>query len=127
MGAFMSPDLGKLPVERKSGKERDCMCTTQWFKQGRTNLGFDLLSFWRWIGSDLVSNSMRGVLAEYLGARALGLYVDGIRSEWDACDLVMPGGLKIEVKSAAYIQTWPQKELSKISFLVRRTKGWDAN
>jgi len=118
-GTPLLPELRKLSVKRKSGEER--------FQQHGSDLGFDVLSFWQWIGSDLVSNSMRGVLAEYLVARVLGLGVDGIRNEWDAFDLVTPNGLKIEVKSAAYVQTWHQKQLSKISFLVRKTKSWDSD
>lgn len=35
-------------------------------------------------------------------------------------------GIKIEVKSAAYIQSWNQKQLSKISFSIKKAKYWDA-
>jgi len=43
-------------------------------------------------------------LAEYLVATVLGLN-QGVRNEWDAYDLETEAGLKIEVKSAAYIQS----------------------
>ena len=43
------------------------------FRSGNGNAGFALLNFWQWTASDLVSNSTRGVLAEFLVARALGL------------------------------------------------------
>jgi len=45
--------------------------------------------------------------------------------EWDSFDLTTPAGLKIEVKSAAYIQSWPQKKLSMIIFQIRKTRSWD--
>jgi hypothetical protein len=48
--------------------------------------------------SDLVSNSTRGVLAEFIVARALGLDT-GVRTEWQAFDLETASGKKIEVKS----------------------------
>jgi hypothetical protein len=83
-----------------------------------------LRDFWQWSTSDLVSNATRGILAEYLVACALGLN-DGVRKEWDAYDLKTEDGLKIEVKSAAYIQSWFQRKLSQISFSIRPTLAWD--
>ncbi len=35
-------------------------------------------------------------------------------------------GFRIEVKSAAYLQSWNQKALSPISFSVAPALGWDA-
>lgn len=46
-------------------------------------LGFDLLSFWQWSCSDLVGNALRGLVAEYLVARAVkgdgGMYPATVR------------------------------------------------
>jgi hypothetical protein len=92
--------LPPLVVNRKTGAEP--------FRLGPTALGFDLLSFWQWSASDLVSNALRGRLAEFLVAQALGI-ADGIRAEWDAYDLRTRQGHTLEVKSAAYLQTWKQK------------------
>jgi hypothetical protein len=90
------------------------------------SIGADLAGFWRWAYSDLVSNATRGVLAEYIVGLALRC-VDGCaRVEWDSCDLRTPEGNSVEVKSAAYVQTWHQRELSKISFDITPTNGWDA-
>jgi hypothetical protein len=88
-------------------------------------LPYTLGDFWRWSASDLVSNATRGVLAEFIVASALGL-AGGIRTEWDACDLVTPTGLKIEVKSASYLQSWFHKKPSIIEFTIGPTRGWDA-
>jgi len=89
-------------------------------------IGADLFGFWRWAYSDLVSNATRGVLAEYIVGLALRC-VDGCaRVEWDTYDLRTPQGNSVEVKSAAYVQTWHQWELSKISFDITPTNGWDA-
>ena len=93
------------------------------FRDGDRDLPFDLASFWQWSCSDLVSNATRGVLAEYLVAQALGV-ADGVREEWAAWDLTA-GETRVEVKSAAYIQSWHQEELSAISFRVPKTRAWD--
>ena len=61
----MNQPLGPLPVLRKSGAEP--------FHASGNNLGFDMQMFWQWAVSDLVSNTARGVLAEFLVARALGI------------------------------------------------------
>ena len=86
--------------------------------------GLALWDFWQWSSSDLVSNATRGILAEFLVASALGLS-NGVRNEWDAFDLQTETGIKIEVKSAAYVQTWHQRTLSRIVFDIRPTRAWD--
>ena len=47
---------------------------------------------------------MRGVLAEYLVACALGVDTSGVREEWASFELVTPEGLNIELMSAAYVK-----------------------
>lgn len=112
------PEFPKLDVKPKTGSEA--------FEFKGKELNLSLLDFWRWSASDLVSNAARGVLAEYIVASALGLAGTGkVRSEWDTYDLLTPDGLKIEVKSAAYLQSWYHKKLSAISFGIRPTIGWD--
>lgn len=65
--------------------------------------------FWRWSGSNLLDNTYRGMLAEFLVARALN--IDSLaRSEWGLYDLLY-GNIRIEVKSSAYIQAWEQTQL----------------
>jgi hypothetical protein len=87
------------------------------------SIGADLFGFWRWAYSDLVSNATRGVLAEYIVGLALRCVEDGARVEWDKCDLRTPQGDSVEVKSAAYVQTWHQRALSNISFDITPTHG----
>ncbi|MBK7492794.1 MAG: hypothetical protein KBF68_01740 [Nitrosomonas sp.] len=81
--------------------------------------------FWQWAYSDFMSNALRGVLAEYIVAHAANC-THCPRTEWDAYDLQTQSGLKIEVKSAAYLQSWEQKRHSPIRFDVAPKKGWDA-
>jgi len=63
-------------------------------------------------------------MAEYLVANAIGI-AGGVREEWATYDLETPEGLKLEVKSASYVQRWQQAKLSQISFRVPKTRGWD--
>lgn len=79
--------------------------------------------FWKWAYSDFMSNALRGVLAEYIVARASNC-THRSRKEWDAYDLETESGLKIEVKSAAYLQTWEQKRHSIIRFDIASKKAW---
>lgn len=95
------------------------------FTCGRQPAGFVLVDFWKWAFSDLRSNALRGVLAEFIVAKALGEECNDNRLEWDACDL-LHNGINIEVKSAAYIQSWNQKKESKIVFGIQKTKAWHA-
>jgi hypothetical protein len=88
-------------------------------------LPYNVLSFWQWSSSDLVGNALRGKLAEYIVAIAVGSN-EKIRTEWDAYDVVTPEGIKVEVKSGAYIQSWAQTRLSNIQLGIRPTLGWNA-
>lgn len=86
---------------------------------------YTLLDFWRWSVSDLLSNATRGRLAEFIVGSAIGLNPENSRDEWDAYDLITEEGIKIEVKSAAYIQSWNQKRFSKISFSIKPARSWE--
>ena len=82
-----------------------------------------MLDYWQWAFSDLVGNTERGVLAEYLVAMAVGSK-KSVRGSWDPYDIEAADGTRIEVKSASYVQSWYQKELSKIQFSIRKTLEW---
>ncbi len=80
--------------------------------------------FWSWAYSDILSNRNRSVFAEFLVGCALGC-VDSPRTEWDYVDHHY-NGKTIEVKSAAYVQSWPQEKLSTISFDIGKKTPWYA-
>lgn len=84
----------------------------------------NVLHFWQWSSSDLLSNALRGRLAEYIIATALRI-TEQPRLEWAPFDLEYRE-IKIEVKSSAYVQSWFQKELSQISFGIQPTRAWDS-
>ncbi|MFZ2272174.1 hypothetical protein ACTXOY_11295 [Corynebacterium variabile] len=85
-----------------------------------------LLGFWRWAYSQTLDNALRGVLAEYLVGLALGGPDRDARVEWDPYDLTTPDGVKIEVKSTAYLQSWAQKRKSTLVFNIPETNAWDS-
>ena len=113
----MDTDFPALTAKRKTGDEP--------FRLDGLPTGLTLLNFWQWLASDLVDNALRGALAEYVVACDLGI-ADGTRPGWNAYDLITPEGIKVEVKSAAYLQTWQQAAHSKVCFDIRPTFGWDA-
>jgi hypothetical protein len=83
------------------------------------------VDFWQWAFSDLRSNNVRGVLAEWIVAQLLGLSPE-TRGSWDDFDLILPDpdGRKIEVKASAYVQAWPQKKPSIIQFTGLKGHRW---
>lgn len=83
-----------------------------------------LQDFWEWAYSDLVGNTARGKLAEYIVATAVGCESE-IRPTWESFDLLSPEGIKIEVKSSAYLQSWKQEKFSQITFGIAESHDWD--
>lgn len=108
-------EYGLRHVLRKSGGEL--------FEENGTPVGIKLLDFWQWSSSDLLCNTLRGRLAEFLVASALGV-AGGTRVEWDAIDVISPSGVKVEVKSSAYLQSWKGKP-SRITFDIQHKLAWD--
>jgi hypothetical protein len=80
-------------------------------------IGLDatVLDFWAYAFGDLATNTRRGLVAEFLVARAVGA-PSPVRTEWDPYDVEAPDRTKIEVKSGAYIQAWAQRKPSQITF-----------
>jgi len=74
-----------------------------------------VLDFWQWAFSNLRANNVRGVFAEWLVAKLLDIPLT-VRDSWIEWDLMTPEGVKIEVKTSAYLQTWSQKRPSQIIF-----------
>ena len=96
------------------------------FHAGGESIGQTVLDFWRWAGADLLGNLWRGVLAEFLIARALGVTHEP-RVEWAFYDLRSRSGVTVEVKSAAYWQSWQQSGPSNVTFdIAPRKQEWNS-
>jgi len=107
-------ELDSMEFTRKTGLE-------EIINQGKKR---SLLDFWQWAYSDLLGNTERGYLAEYLVALACNIDYKN-RISWDAYDLELENGIKIEVKSSGYVQTWKQKDYTKPIFRIPKTFAWD--
>jgi len=84
---------------------------------------FSVGDFWQYGFSNLNSNILRGVLAEFLVESALKNKKDiDIRNPWDDYDVLSPDKKKIEVKCSSYLQDWDQKELSRIVWTGLKAK-----
>jgi hypothetical protein len=82
-----------------------------------------VLNFWRYGFSNLNSNVIRGVLAEFLvecAVRPVGEI--GVRNPWGDYDVLTPDGRKVEVKCSAYLQEWPQVGPSRIVWTGLKAK-----
>ena len=108
--------LPQLSIQRLSGDEL--------FLGAQESQPIQLSDFWAWSSSDLLSNAKRGVLAEFFVASDIGT-AGGVRVEWDAYDLTTKGGITVEVKSAAYLQSWYQDKPSDIGFSISKSRAWD--
>ncbi len=98
---------------------------TEVFHRQGVALNHNLADFWRWAYSNLAANNLRGHLAEFLVGSELGV-IDQSRVEWANYDLRTRAGIKVEVKSAAYLQTWKQSRCSTISFGVAPSRSFNA-
>jgi hypothetical protein len=91
-------------------------------------LGHELIEFWRWSSSDLLSNATRGKFAEFIVAIAMDAVLYFVREEWAEYDISTGIELEdnkhdivnIEVKSSSYLQTWEQNGFSKIIFSIKK-------
>jgi len=87
----------------------------------REELELTMSDFWIWAYSDLSNNIQRSVFAEFVVASALGITnMESERSRimWRPYDLLTKQGYRVEVKSAAYIQSWDAKHPDHITFRI---------
>jgi hypothetical protein len=112
----MNQNLKAIEVKRKTGAEK--------FHRNGFAEKFSVLDFWSWSTSDLVINLTRGIVAEFIVAQALNAK-ENVRIEWGPFDITTPEGISVEVKSAAYFQSWDQKKLSAIQFKYEKTTPLD--
>lgn len=91
--------------------------------------GITVMDFWRWAFSDLIDNTQRGVMAEFLVYSSLKSEYPPrtqMRENWLPFDVTSPSGRRIEVKSAAYIQAWtPENIFAQIRFDIGKKLAWD--
>lgn len=98
-----------------------------------TDLGKTMLNFWSWAYSDLFRNVNRGAFAEFVVREAMNTQCRNtpprtdFRVSMDAYDLLSPDGIRVEVKSSAYIQAWESEHPARISFRIAPAKSLDSS
>ena len=99
-------------------------CNTK-FKNSTSPLdNHNVSDFWKWAYSDLLQNTTRGVLAEYIVAVLLN--VDNTpRNPWLPFDLRLKDGTTVEVKTMSRLQAWAQKQLSEPKVVISEKRSWD--
>ncbi len=94
-----------------------------------TSAGITVMDFWHWAFSDLIDNTQRGVMAEFLVHSSLNQSPSPdtqARENWLPFDVTSPSGRRIEVKSAAYVQAWtPENMFAQIRFDIGKKLAWD--
>ena len=87
-----------------------------------------IVDVWSWHSSELLADTTRAILAEYIVAMALGIDQNTTQNGWDDYDLDY-NGTHIEIKSSSYLQAWKFVEQSKIVFRISPTKStfWKDN
>lgn len=98
-------------------------------------IGHLLSDYWAWNSSNLLINTERGSFSEFIVSSALDLDLSGTREDWGPYDVFFPfhwsedgvehDAVHVEVKSAAYLQSWEQSKLSNITFSIRPARAWD--
>jgi hypothetical protein len=110
-----------MPFERKTAKLN---CDLK-FKNSAPSLDNHSVSdFWQWAYSDLLQNTTRGVLAEYIVAVLLNVDKSP-RNPWLPFDLKLDDGRTIEVKTMSRLQAWAQKQLSEPKIVLAPKRSWD--
>jgi hypothetical protein len=84
--------------------------------------GTTVVDFWRFAMPDLRVNNTRGLFAEFLVREAVRARAP--RVEWASHDVETDDGLRIEVKTGAYLQAWEQRAPSAIRFAGLRARTW---
>ena len=90
-------DMDPIPTEYTRGRNP--------FVVNGTASEYTLLDFWSWAFSDVLTNTTREMLAEFIVAMALRIDIKKPRDGWAKFDLTYRNH-GIEVKSASYHQRW---------------------
>jgi hypothetical protein len=131
-GGFMIPSNGEIEVDRSEAKPPldktwivappAATLSAETRFRGGPDVG--ACEFWQWGFSDLRLNIVRGILAEFLVAKAVGDPADKLRDPWANYDVRTPEGITIEIKSSAYLQAWDQQRLTKPIFAGLTGRSW---
>lgn len=91
------------------------------FELNNSKMDFDITDFWRFQYSNIYS--LHGEIAEFLVARALGIYEAHNSAYWTLWDITYRN-VRIEVKATAYYHLWNDTKISKQrTFSIAKANG----
>ena len=64
-----------------------------------------VVDFWQWAYGDLMEDTVKGVFAEWIVHKLLGVHSPR-RVSWANSDVITPTGVRFEIKSTAFWQSW---------------------
>ncbi len=88
------------------------------FQNDGMYMDFNLLDFWGWYASDLLNHPVRGAIAEFIVAKALGIPTDN-KAGWRSYDLLYRNR-KIEIKSCARVSDSHGGKTARIVFSIKK-------
>ncbi|MBQ7348825.1 MAG: hypothetical protein IJW47_02400, partial [Clostridia bacterium] len=96
------------------------------FNVDKKEQDFSVCDFWSFAFGDLLDNTRRGALAEFIVAKALKIDTEVPRRDWSEYDLYY-NGIRIEVKCSAYIQSWNLNtyKISELRFSISPAQVFD--
>lgn len=99
---------------------------TEQFTINGSGSSLSVNDFWSWAYSDLLNNTDRGVLGEFLVYSSLFCPCGSqSRVDWTPYDVLSSTGRRIEVKTAAYLQSWEADYYSRILFDIAPKRSWN--
>ena len=97
---------------------------------GGRDIALTVNDFWRWSFSDFSAFSIRDAFSEFLAASSLGLTADGLARPRRARNLIWSptggSGLRISVRTAAYVQSAEAEHPDHIIFVIPKKPECDA-
>lgn len=110
---------------KNGGKNMNSLTGNEHFTFDNMPIGKLLGDFWSWSSSDLLNN-LRDPLAEFIVSAALELDNEVCQKSTGSYDLKTSSGLKIEVKSSTYLQSWSADRIANIRFNIKPAIAWNA-
>lgn len=102
----------------------DKLSGSEQFTFNNTDTGITVSDYWSWAYSDLMNNTSRGAMAEFIVRSSFGITDMSYRVDWSPYDLLSPSGRRIEVKSASFLQSWSEDYYSEIVFDIAPKRAW---
>ena len=103
-----------------------CYEGSERFSLNGNEINLSICDFWRWAYSDFSDNVYRSVHGDFLVASSIGTSSASLcrgKSVYRHFDIISKEGYRIEIKTAAYVQSFDGNYPDHISFRIAPIKG----